>query len=291
MKVGQRFDALLANIKLTEDQKTDGETKHCGVRNCLNKWYYSLNSDYSNSMLVGSWAKETRIRPPRDVDVLFVLPDSTYQRFQQRSGNKQSQLLQEVKSVLAAKYLNTNIRGDGPVVLIPFTSYNVELVPGFKLTGGQYWIPITSGGGTYKIFDPEAEVKRIRDADNAAGANVRPLIRMMKRWQEHCSVPIKSFWLELLAADFLQSWKYRNMGTMFYDFLVRDFLTHLVGKANSYVLVPGTYEILNLGDSWRSRAETARDRAKKACDFEAADQPYSAGSEWQKIFGTYIPTG
>ena len=34
-------------------------------------------------MLSGSWGKLTRVRPVRDIDVLFVLPYSVYQRFQQ----------------------------------------------------------------------------------------------------------------------------------------------------------------------------------------------------------------
>jgi hypothetical protein len=44
MTVGQRFEALLANLMLTSDQRKDGTTKHTGVRNCLNRHYYDLNS-------------------------------------------------------------------------------------------------------------------------------------------------------------------------------------------------------------------------------------------------------
>jgi len=44
--------------------------------------------------------EKLRSRPPRDVDALFLLPDDVYFRFQQRSGNRQSQLLQEVKDAL-----------------------------------------------------------------------------------------------------------------------------------------------------------------------------------------------
>src|SRR5438067_160515 len=102
MTVSQRFDKFLANIRLTTDQEKDGITKHSGVRKCLNLHYYNNTSESENSMLVGSWGKRTRVRPPRDIDVLFILPNSVYRRFESRPGNKQSQLLQEVKSVLAA---------------------------------------------------------------------------------------------------------------------------------------------------------------------------------------------
>src|SRR2546425_10325975 len=101
MKVSQRFDALLANITLTPDQRRDGLLKQSGIRTCLNKHYYGVNSDTANSMFIGSWAKGTEVRPPRDIDLLFVLPNAVYHRYQSRMGNKQSQLLQEVKETLA----------------------------------------------------------------------------------------------------------------------------------------------------------------------------------------------
>jgi len=64
-----------------------------------------------------------------------------------------------------------------------------------------------------------------------------------------------------------------------------------VGRASGWVWVPGTMELLMLGDEWKSKAESAKGRAEKACEFESGQMPYSAGEEWQKIFGTYIPIG
>src|SRR5690348_1150549 len=119
MTVSQRFERFLENIKLTPEQAEDGTTKHGGVRKCLNQYYYSSSSESTNSMLVGSWGKYTRVRPPRDIDVLFKLPFSVYQRYQAKYGNKQSQLLQEVKGVLEERYSSTRMRGDGQVVVIP----------------------------------------------------------------------------------------------------------------------------------------------------------------------------
>jgi hypothetical protein len=196
-----------------------------------------------------------------------------------------------VKDVLARKYSRTNIRGDGPVVLVPLSTYSIELVPAFKIYTSQYYIPITAKGGSYKTFDPDAEIAQVKNSDSSTNGNTRALIRMMKRWQEYCSVPIKSFWLELIAIDFLAWWQYRDKGTTYYDWMVRDFFTHLVGKANSYLSVPGTGEIMWIGDSWKSKADSAQGRAVKACNYEANNNPYYAGDEWQKIFGDFIPKG
>src|SRR6266516_1703709 len=75
--VSARFAALLENMKLTSAQASDGETKHKNVRGCLNAHYFLSSSETANSRLVGSWGKATRVRPPRDVDVLFELPVQT----------------------------------------------------------------------------------------------------------------------------------------------------------------------------------------------------------------------
>jgi hypothetical protein len=287
--VNDRFTKFLETLGLTQAQISDGIAKRESVCKALNSNYYRVSNGTADSIYVGSWGKGARIRPPRDVDVLFRLPDAIYHQYQQRTGNKQSQLLQEVKGVLAASFPRTDIRGDGPVVKVPFLSFNVELVPAFKLTNGQYWIPITTNGGSYKTFDPDAEVTRITESNIATNGNTRDIVRMMKCWQAYCSVPLKSFYIELVAIEFLKSWEHAGKSKVYYDYMVRDFLKFLIGKAHGYVFVPGTVEMISLGDAWKSRAQSAYDRALKACQFEADKKPYSAGEQWQKIFGTDIP--
>ena len=292
MTVGERFNQFIAALMLTTDQRSDGSTKHTGVRQCLDTHYYGTYYA-GNGFLVGSWGKSTEIRPPRDIDIIFVLPKEVYDRFQTRPGNKQSQLLQEVKAVLERTYQNTDMRGDGQVVIVPFASYAVEVAPAFLLQGGQYWICDTNDGGRYKITDPTAEITKVKESNDATNGNTRDLIRMMKKWQEYCNVPLKSFLIELLSIEFLATWEHRGKSSVYYDYMVRDFFGFLKAKYSwNTVTVPGTYESIALGDAdWKSRAETAYDRAVKATKHEAENMPYSAGLEWQKIFGTDIPSG
>ncbi len=293
MEVGERFSQFLTALPLTASQRTDGVTKHTGVRSCLNSHYYGTTSGYDNSMLAGSWGKSTELRPPRDIDVLFVLPESVYSRYEQVTGNRQSKLLQEVKRVLDGCYTRTEMKADGQVVVVPFATQAVELVPAFKLTNGQYWICDTNNGGRYKPADPVAEITAVKRSNDATSGNTRDLIRMMKRWQAECNVPLKSFVLELLAIDFLSSWSYAGKSTVYYDWMVRDFFAFLLGKATGFgfVIVPGTYETIWLGDAWKGRAVTAHERALKAIEYEQDKYLYLAGAEWQKIFGTDIPSG
>ncbi len=287
--VSERFDKFLSNIKLTDQQIEDGKTTHQGIVSCLNRRYWNSNSLTDNAKLVGSWGKFTRVRPPRDIDILYQLTYEDYTRFEQRSGNRQSQLLQEVKEVLAATYFNTDIRGDGQVVSVPFSSCFVEVVPAFKLTDGKYWVCDTNDGGRYKTFDPDAEKANIELSNQSTKNNTRDLIRMLKCWQDYCDVPLKSFIIELLVIDFLRTWEHRGKTTVYYDYMVRDFFAWLKSMSQwAWVTVPGTNETLYLAGDWKIKVETAYSRSVKACQYESSSPAY-AGSEWQKIFGIKIP--
>jgi hypothetical protein len=271
MGVSERFSTFLSNITLT-----------------LNAAYWSSSSKTNNSKYIGSWGKRTRVRPPRDVDVLFTLPSDTYERFQKRTGNRQSQLLQEVKGVLAKQFSSTIIRGDGPAVVVALAKYTVEVIPAFSLNNGRCWVPMTDAGGRYKEADYEAESSGMSSHNSKTKNNTRDLIKMMKRWQAYCSVSLKSFWIEILAQNFLDQWEHAGNSAVYYDYMCRDFLKYICGQTSTYVYAPGTLEAMNIGSAWESKTRSARDRAVKACDLETTDSA-SAGDEWQKIFGTDIP--
>lgn len=85
------------------------------------------------------------------------------------------------------------------------------------------------------------------------------------------------------------TYQYRNQHYFYYDWFIRDFFAFLCGKAWQTIYMPGTSEAIPLGADWLSRAESARDRTLKACDYERDDLTILAGEEWQKIFGNRIP--
>ena len=287
--VRARSEKFHQNLSLTPNQFQDGLKKRQGVVTCLNRHYYGSTSDWDNSFLIGSWAKDTAIRRPRDVDLYFVVPYEVYLRFQNHRWNRQSALLQEIKNVLSQTHSRTAMRGDGQVVLVQFDSYDVEVVPAIALTNGRYWICDTHDGGSYRETDPWAEVRYIEAVDKVNAGNVRPLIRMLKAWQEHCSVPIKSFQLELLAADFIQSSLWRLYDFFWFDWIIRDFFAYAYHRANSSVVVPGTSQPIFVGNLWQSRTASAYYRAVRACDHERENRVENAGDEWQKIFGQQVP--
>lgn len=287
--VRPRFTQFNRELALTPLQKADGLIKAGGVVGSLNRHYYGSDSRTDHSFFIGSWGKDTAGRPPRDVDLYFLLPVEVYHRFERSTWNRQSALLQEVKNVLSDTYPDTEMSADGQIVLVNFDSYNVEVVPAFLLLNGRYWICDTANGGRYKETNPWAEVNYIDATDKATNQNLRPLIRMSKAWQQCCAVPLKSFQLELIAAEFLAQSPWRLYDFFWFDWISRDFFLYLYWKANTWVAIPGTSATIYLGDEWRSRAESAYHRAVKACDHERDNEVLEAGVEWQKIFGQQIP--
>lgn len=286
--VTNRFRVFRDNTRLTDDQVADGVTKSKGIISTLNRAYYDHNDELANGFWVGSWGKTTQARPPRDIDMFFKLPAAEYQRIQGLAGNKQSALLQEVKNILQVTYPQTNMRGDGQVVVINFNTVMVEVLPCFQLQDGRFYICDTHSGGSWTTADPGAEILAIQNGDRDSNGNLRNLIRMAKIWKRECNVPLKSYILETLATQFLAQSSYARMSLFWYDFIMRDFFAYLVSRGGGWITVPDG-QAIPLGDEWKSRAETARDRALRACEHELHDRIPEAGDEWQKIFGSWIP--
>ncbi len=308
--VHQRFTKFLQNLQLTKTQIEDAKTKHIGVRTTLHNHYYGsqkssgipynyaiqLTNSYaksevlleqttaSTSYLVGSYGRNTAIRPPSDIDILFIMPSRLWKTYDRYSWNGQSKLLQDVKNVLLRTYSRTEIRGDGQVVSVKFTSYAVEVVPAFAYYE-YYKFPDTRDGGSWRDTDPKAEKSALRESNSSANGNTMRLIKMMKRWKQCCNVPLKSFAIELTVTDFLDSYEHNDKSAMFYDWMVRDYLDYLIQHESCQYQIPGISERLNIGDSWLSRAETAHSRAKKACTYESNNNCRRATDEWKKIFG------
>lgn len=286
------FKKLIENIRLTDLQKEDAKTKIKSVSEALHaKYYPDQKYDGSTKLLIGSYGKHTNIRPPKDIDLLFRMPASEFERINALAGNKQSQLLQEVRGVLKDKFATTEeIRAFGKVIVINFSegSHTVELLPAWKLTSGAYRIPNSENGGSWDDWNPVAEIENINESSNATD-RTRSLIRIIKCWSRVCSVPIKSFWIEILVVNYLKE-RFNNQVNVTYPQLVLGFLDYLKSQRNSSIFSPASNSWVSIGEEWFSRAESAYSRAEKAIAYEEDGKEKDASLEWQKIFGADFPT-
>jgi hypothetical protein len=291
LAVRRRFSQFHSNLNPTPSEVEDALGKAFRVGQALERAYGGPATANPPIFHVGSWGKGTQVRPSADIDIMAKFDLSVFERFRAYSNNGQSSLLQEIKGKLAPAYPQTRMRGDGQVVQIDFNSIMVELVPVLPVANGQFIMPDTNGGGSWRTVDPAAQIRHIDEADRVYNGNVRPISKMIKRWKHECNVDLKSFAIESLVVEFFRCCPWPHHDHYYYDWYVRDCLKHMRSRLNGWILMPGTGELVPLGNDWASKVETAIGIAEKACDYEYRDLDLLAGAEWQKIFGPRIPLG
>ena len=284
------FNTLIENILLTETQKEDAQKKYNGVCETLhNNYYPDTKYNGSTKLLIGSYGKSTNIRPPRDVDVIFKIPEDEFARFDSLSGNKQSQLLQEIRSILKDTYTTTEkIKAFGKVVSIEFAdgTHNVELLPSWQLSDGKFRIPNTENGGSWETYDAMFEIDYVSSSNKRTGKTL-DVIRICKKWVEYCNVPLESFVVELQVIEYLDTLIESTLKEG-YSHLITGFLQFLITRTNTIIYSPAG-KIIFLGDGWKSRAESAYQKATKALKYENDDELDKAADEWKKLFGDDFP--
>jgi hypothetical protein len=124
MNVSDTFKEFLQNLAIPNREKIS--YRYGEITKVLNNKYRNTDSTTSNSLQVGSYGRFTAIKSISDLDMVYILPWTTYERFK---NGRQSALLQEVKTTIQTRYPKTNMRGDGQVVVISFTNYQIEVSP------------------------------------------------------------------------------------------------------------------------------------------------------------------
>jgi len=262
----------------------------CGeIAKKLNSHYYGVDSENSeHSYIVGSIGRETAIVKTSDLDVIFDLPDDVYKKFDAYESNGQSALIQEVKGVLKERYPKTDIRGDGQVIVIAFTSYTVELVPGFKQSDDSFIYPDTNDSGSWKKTDPIPEQGECRNCETLSSGNFLNLCRIMRKWKNTCGVVIGGLLIDTLAyKHFLSNKYFGNKSYGDYFNVLESLFEYLkdLNKDQVYWLALGSNQQVYNTDSgsFVDKAKTAYDII---CECDTEEEKYNAlqsllGSDFQ----------
>lgn len=272
--IEQQFEEFYANIKLTSAQRQDAIDKHTGVCNKLHDNFYpNITYNGSTKLLVGSYGKHTNIRPARDVDVIFIMPSEKFAQYNEGTSNRQSQLLQDIKSILKEKYPNTPISSNEKIVKLEFseTKHDVELIPAWEDENGIFTIPNSTNVGSWETQDYRKEISDILESDNKTG-KTKFLIRCIKKWSDNCTANVRTYEIEKTILNF---------------FLIKD-----TSGYSSSKLIKEFFEYFHqqtYDEGLKSHISTALNRAKKAYEFEQDDKLDDATEEWKKIFGNDFP--
>ena len=277
----REFLDFINEITLTQCQCEDAQTKYTGVCQKLYSHYYNGEYDDGKKYLFGSYKTKTNVRPlteDQDVDVLFKIPQSTYDKFDKYESNGQAALLQEVRNILKEKYTTTDtIKAWGKVVLVQFQEnhHNVELLPALEQDDGAFLIPNSENGGSWETFDPRAEVERFQTSNESTNGLTRELAKMLKTWAYNTtSMSYKSCKRLDDVITFLDEFYPQGKETTSYAKIVFDFFDYMSSRC---------------GDDIKSYINTALSHARKALEYDSNEKPVEASEQWRTIFGDKFP--
>lgn len=277
----KNFTTFIENITLTQIQSNDAKKRYTGVCEKLYDAYYTGDYDEEKKFLFGSYKTLTNVRPltsDQDVDVLFKIPQATFDKYDAYESNGQEALLQEVREILKEKYKTTDkIKAWGKVVLVNFSEgyHNVEVLPALELDDKTFKIPNAENGGSWEIFDPRQEISKFNESNGNTDGLTRDLAKMLKAWaHNNTSMSYKSCDRMDDIITFLSENYPSGKEDKSYSRIVFDYFDYMSNRCD---------------DELNSYINTALGRARKALDYEDGDKPKEASEEWRKIFGDQFP--
>lgn len=290
MGVGEDFQTFCNN--LTVNNVSDISSRYKAITKRLNLDFWNSDSDSYHSFYVGSYGRGTAIRYFHDLDVLFRLPATLYDQYNSYLTNGQSALLQAVRNSIRKTYPNTEVGGDGQVVVVRFSDeMRFEIVPAFNNNSGSFTYPDSNGGGRWKVTNPLPEIEAISNTDKACNYNLKYLCRMARAWKRKWDVPMGGLLIDTLANSFIKTWEHKDKSYVYYDWMSRDFFDYLANqdKDKQYWLAPGSAQYVYRKGNFEYKARQACNIAKEAISYYSNDYFITSRSKWREIYGTFFP--
>ncbi|MBL4832530.1 MAG: nucleotidyltransferase [Pseudomonas sp.] len=289
MSVSDMFKEFLSNIKI--ERSAQFSQRYEEITKSLNLKFRDSESTTSNSLQVGSYGRYTGIKGISDLDMIYIMPRSTWDNYK---DSKQSKLLTEVKDAIKERYPSTDIKVDRLVVTVKYQNFHIEVQPVFnhydsnddKL--GYFKYPDTKQGGSWKVTKPRQEMSAVKDLNEEKNKNLRLLCKMARAWKNKSGVAMGGLLIDTLAYNFMSSTNYYDdKGFHYYDWLSRDFFKYLSDQQKQdHYQAPGSNQDVKVKKNFRKKASEAYEASKEAIEAEGTSK---ANDKWRSIYGRSFP--
>lgn len=282
MTISQAFDTLLNNIKVDNYEQISNRYKE--ITKKLNKTFRNTDSETDNSLQVGSYGRYTGIKGISDLDMLYIMPNSLWEKYKDSPGK----LLQDTKSALCERYPKTDIKYDRLVVVVQFVGFKFEVQPVFEAEMKDdlptYKYPDTVYD-SYRITMPKHEQKAMSDFRRDYGDKHRKLCKMIRAWKNHVGLNMGGLLIDTLTYNFLS--KNNEFLKENFDVIVCDFFQYLKKEPDqTYYCALGSGQHVKVKKNFKSKAKKALSIAQKALEANE-DKKHEL---WQDIFGKIFPS-
>jgi hypothetical protein len=226
----------------------------------------------------------------KDVDIFVVLKDAEADYLDQPPDTILDRLLEILEPHYPSRVEkgNRSAKVDFAVGGSDEQVVSFDVVPAFAITSG-YSIPDRHQGGWIKT-NPEIHAQKATAANAAFSERWKPVVKMIKKWNDHQGKPVKpSFLLEVMALDLIDPpWggSYAREVRQFFA-SAHDRLDDVwndpagLGPAVSARLDENTFE----KDAARRALRQAEAKTTEAIRLEQSGRGGAALDAWQELFG------
>ncbi len=282
----QAFDQFKAVLQLTATQTLTVKARQTAVVEYLTDAFPSTNTTpLRSTSLIGSAARTTIIRPLDDIDLVavFVNKDNVFEKYRYDS----KAFLYRVRDALKTHSTVQVVGARGQAVRFFYaTGPHVDVAPMFKWNGDGWALP--NGTGGWLRTDPLAHEVYFNRRHAELSNRLKPLCRILKRWNNVHSNYLKSFHLEVVTSRVFTSLGGDSRATCenFFSWAqsnldVTDPAGH-GGVLSGYLTYAQRQAVLR-------NLESARKRAVLANEAERSGNHAEAIGQWRMIFGDEFP--
>ncbi len=296
LTIDEAFRKFKSRLELNEKEQKNATERHTEVREYI-RTKFSIDRDF----LTGSYARYTKTKPLKDIDIFFVMKDSE-KHYRDKSAGV---VLDDYKKALVDKYGEKAVLRQNRSINVDFgvqvkeedkTDYkvlSVDVVPAFT-SGNDYEIPDGETGKWIKT-NPEKHAEKATQAHQVYSSEWKGLVRMAKYWNnnpKHGEKPIKPpFLIEVMALQCL----YGGWGGQF-DREIQSFFATLADRINEVWPDPAGLgpPISNSMDAQRiekaqQALRQAATQAGLAINLVRQGRNGDALKMWRELFGPMFP--
>ncbi len=200
MTVSDAFDEYASALEITQAEQEAASKRQKEIRQFLDGRF-----DLENDFLTGSYKRETKTKPLKDVDIFCVLK-ATRSNIDKYREQGPVVVLRDFRDALRKEYDKVSDPGRRSVSVDFGPKERVmsfDVVPAFA-EKGHYVIPDTATGG-WIATDPTVHEIKATDKNKASDMKWKPLVKMMKGWNRHNEkIIIPSFLIEVMALKLVE---------------------------------------------------------------------------------------
>lgn len=279
------FDEFKEKLLLTNTQKETIANRRTTAAGYLKDSFGSASDlPLRTTKLIGSAGRATMIRPLDDIDVLAIFDNKDHIFNKYRYDSKA--FLYRIRDALSTYQVEiVGARGQA-VRLFYKLAPHVDIAPVFEYESGGYALPNGSGG--WLTTDPDQHADYIRSRNAGLDTRLKPLTRILKRWNNVHSKHFKSFHLEIMIASAFTSLSHnsRDACERFFRWAQSNLSVQdpagYSGDLSSYLAWSGRQSAISI-------LKSAHDRAVKANLAEARGDHAEAIRLWRIAFGDEFP--